>query len=117
SACFENVTGDVRILLRNAFEGVEHEHDDVRVRDRLQRLDDRELLDRLGHLTSPTNAGGVDQRVRFAGAVEVKVERVARGAGLGERENSLFAEQRVDQSRFADVGAPDDRYPDALRFI
>ena len=47
AAGLENVAGDMRILLGDAVRGIEQQHHDVRVLDRLQRLDDREFLDRL----------------------------------------------------------------------
>ena len=88
--------------------GVEQQHDDVGVLDRLQRLDHRELLDGLEHLAAAAHAGGVDQRVTAPVALEVEVDRVARRAGLVERDHALLAEQRVDERRLADVRAADD---------
>ena len=46
AAALEDVAGDVRVLLGDAFARIEHQHGDVRRLDRLQRLDDREVLDR-----------------------------------------------------------------------
>ncbi len=85
----------------------------LRVLDRLQRLDHRELLDRLEHLAAAAQPGGVDQRVGASAALEVEVDRVARRARLVEGDHPLLAEQRVDQRRLADVGPPDDRHLDA----
>ena len=45
AAALEDVAGDVRVLLGDAVHRVEHQHRDVGRLDRLQRLDDRELLD------------------------------------------------------------------------
>ena len=87
----------------------------LRVLDRLQRLDDRELLDRFEHLAAPSDSRGVDQRVALAAALEVDVDRVARRAGLVERDDALLAEDRVDERRLADVGPADDRHLDRLR--
>ena len=100
---------EVRVLLGDAVLRVEHEHDDVRVVDRLHRLDDRELLGRLDHLALPAHAGRVDDRVALAVALEVERDRVARRARLVERDNALLAEQRVDERGLADVRAADDR--------
>ena len=39
----------------------------------------------------------------------IERDRVPRDAGLGAGQHPLLADQVVDQGRFADVGAPDDR--------
>ncbi len=88
---------------------VEQQHDDVRVLDRLQRLDHRELLDRLEHLAAAAHARGVDQRVAPSVALEVEIDRVARRPRLVECDHALLAEERVDERRLADIGSPDDR--------
>ncbi|HWC46448.1 MAG TPA: ribosome biogenesis GTPase Der, partial [Casimicrobiaceae bacterium] len=108
AARFEDVTGEVRVLLGDAVDGIEQQDHDVRVLDRLQRLDHRELLDRLAHLAATAHAGGVDQRVAPIAAVEIEADRIARRARLVERDHALLAEQRIDQGRLADVGPPDD---------
>ncbi len=65
------------------------------------------------HLAALAHAGGVDQRVVAAAAIEVEVERIARRARLVEGDDALLAEQRVDQRGLADVRAADDRDLDA----
>ena len=77
----------------------------LRAIDRLQRLDDAELLDRLADAGLAPHAGGVDQHVVLTVALERHLDRVARRAGLVERDQPLFAEQPVDQRRLADVRA------------
>jgi hypothetical protein len=42
-----------------------------------------------------------------SGALERHLDRVARGAGLVERDDPLLADQRVDEGRLADVGPAD----------
>ena len=105
----EDVAGEVRILLGDVLLRVEQQHDDVGVLDRLQRLDHREFLDRLDHLAAAAHAGGVDQRVAAAVALEIEVDRIARRARLVEGDHPLLAEQRVDERRLADVRPADDR--------
>ena len=61
TAVLEDVAGDVRVLVGHALRRVEQQQHDVGVGDRLQRLDDRELLDRLEDLAAAAQAGGVDQ--------------------------------------------------------
>jgi hypothetical protein len=68
----------MRVLLGDRVLGVEQQHDDVGVLDRLQRLDDGELLDRFEHLAAPPDARRVDQRVALAATLEIDVDRVAR---------------------------------------
>ena len=113
AARLEDEAGDVRVLLGDVRRRIDQQHDDVGILDRLQRLDHRKLLDRLGDLAALAHAGGVDQRVVPRAAVEVEIQRVARRARLVEGDHALLAEQRIDQRRFADVRAPDDRDLDA----
>jgi hypothetical protein len=96
--------GDVRILVGNVLAGIEHQHDDVGLLDRLQGLDDRELLDGLEDLALAAQAGGVDQGVVLALALERHGDGIARGARLVEGDDALLAEQRIDERRLADVG-------------
>jgi hypothetical protein len=63
----------------------------------------------LEHLAAAAHARGVDQRVAASIALEVEVDRIARRAGLVERDHPLLAEERVDERRLADVGPTDDR--------
>src|SRR6185312_2012804 len=86
----------------------EGEDGDVGGLDGLERLDDGEELDRGAGLAAPAHARGVDQRVAASVALEGNLDRVARGAGLVEGDDSLLADQRVDEGGFADVGPADD---------
>ena len=85
---------------------------DVRRIDRLQRLDDAELLDRFFDARAASHAGGVDQRVAAAVALERHEHRIARRARLIERDQALFAQQPIDQRRLADVRPADHRDAD-----
>ena len=97
----------VEVVLDHALASVHDEDHHVGVLDRLQRLDHRELLDRLEDLAATPHAGGVDQGVAFFVALEGDVDAVARGAGLVIDDHPLFAEHAVDQSRLANVGSTD----------
>ena len=110
---FERVGGDVRIVLGHARLGVDHEHDDVRVGDGLQRLHDRKLLNRLEDPALFAQARRVDERVGPAVVVEVDVDRIARGAGHVIGDDALLAQQRVHKGGLADVRAPRDGDPHA----
>ena len=99
----------MRVLLGNVLARIEHQHHHVGVLDRLQGLDDGEFFHRLEHLATTPHAGGVDQDVGFAVALEFDINRIARGARLVERDHAFLAHQRVDQRRLADVGAPHQR--------
>src|SRR5689334_10536271 len=84
TARFENVAPEMRILLGDSGLRVDEEHDDVRIVDRLQRLDHGKFLDALAHLSAAANARGVDDRVATLAALEVEVDCIARRAGLVE---------------------------------
>jgi hypothetical protein len=73
---------------------IEHQHDDVGLLDGLQRLDHRELLDRLEHLAAAAQTSGIDQRVTFCPSrSNVDRDRIACGARLIESDHTLLADQ------------------------
>ena len=102
------------VLVGHAFAGIEHDHRDLAVLDRLQRLDDRELLDRFLDLAATTQAGGVDQAVLAAIALEVDRDRIAGRARHVGGDHPLLAEDAVHQRRLADIGTADERDADAF---
>ena len=103
AAGIERIAQHTRVLVGHAFAGIEHDHRDLAMFDRLQGLDDRELLDHLLHPRLAAHAGGVDQPVQTAIAFHVDGDRVARGARHLRGDHPLLAEQAVDQGRLADV--------------
>ena len=110
----EDVPRDMRILLGNSLLRIEQQHDDVGVLDSLKRLDHREFLDRFGDLAPSAHSGGIDHRVAVTAAIEVEIDRIARGSRLFEGDDALLAEQRIDQCRFPDVGPAHDRDANSL---
>ena len=114
TAAFQDVAGDVRVLVGDALRGVEQQEDDVRIGDRLQRLDDRELLDRLEDPALLAQPGGVDELELLPGTLERHGDRVPRRAGLIEGNQALLAQPGIDQGRLADIGPAGNRQPDRL---
>ena len=82
------------------------QHDDVRVLDRLHRLDDREFLDRFQHLAAAAHARGVDQHVVAAVALEIEIDRVARRSRLVEGDHALLAQQVLTSVDLPTFGRP-----------
>ncbi len=87
----------MRILVGHAFGRVEQQQHDMGVLDRLQRLDNRELLDRLEHPALAAQAGGIDQLELLAVALDGHRDRVARRTRHVEGDQALLAEPGVDQ--------------------
>ena len=67
---------------------------------------------RLG-LAFAAYAGRVDEHILHAVADHPFVHRVAGGSGDGRNDGALLAGERVEQRRFAHVGAADDGHFDA----
>ena len=99
---------NVRVLIRNILFCIKHKDNDVGIFDRLQRLDDREFLDRLEDLALAPQTSRVNQGVFLPASFEIDVDRVTRGTRLVKRDHSLFAEQRVDHRALANVRSPND---------
>ena len=108
AAAFQDVAGDVGVLVGHALRRVQQQQHDVGRLDGLQGLDHRELLDRLEHLALAAQPGGVDQLELLAVALEGHGDGVARGARQVEGDQALFAQPGVDQGRLADVGPAGD---------
>ena len=96
-----------RILLRDGLARVHDADHDVRVIDRLQRLDDAPFLE-VGLDARPApHARRVDEHEAAPVALERDVHRVARRARLVEGDHALLADESVDEGRLADVGTAD----------
>ena len=113
----EDESGDMGVLFGDFLGAIEQQDRHVALFDRLQGLDDRELLDRFEHLAPAPQARGVDQRIALAAVFELDCDRIARRSGLIESDQALLAEQRVDECRLADVWPADDRDADLLRGV
>src|SRR5262249_21688639 len=68
----------------------------------------RKLLELLVDPRALAHAGRVVDLHLAAVEAERNRDRIARDAGLGACNETLLAEKRVDEGRFADVRAPDD---------
>src|SRR6188508_3174269 len=105
---------EARILLRHRFLRVEHANHDLRLVDRLQRLNDAVLFDRIVHACAAAHARRVDQHIRLSFTLERYVDAVTGGPRLIEGDEALLAEQAVDQCRLADIWAADHRDPNRI---
>ena len=108
AATFDNVTQQRHILIGQSIPGIDNHDNHLRSFNGFQRLDDTELLDRLLHLATPANTGGIDQRIRFATAFEWHRYGIARSAGLIEGHYPVFPGQPIYQSGLTHIGATDD---------
>ena len=104
---------EARVLFADIVVRIHHDDDHMSGLDRLQRLDDAELLDRLLDARAAPQSGRVDQGVTLAVAFERHQHRISGGPGLIERHHAILAEQAVDQGALADVGTADDGHFDA----
>ena len=96
-----------RVLLGDGLARIDHADHDVRVLDRLQRLDDAPFLEVFLDARLAPHARRVDQHEAAPVALERHVHGVARRARLVEGDHALLADQPVDQRRLADVRPAD----------
>ena len=109
-----NIPGQCRILFADAFTGIQHQHHDIRCCNRLQCLDDTELLDRLADTGLATHTGRIDQGIGAAVALERDEDAVAGGARQVVCQHPLLAEDPVDQRGLADIRPANDGDPDRV---
>ena len=107
--------GDAQVLLlERALDVHQHDHDFGET-DRVERVGDGELLQLLLDARLAPHAGGVEQAEFAAVPLERHRDGVARDAGLRPNEQTLLAEQAIDQSGLADIGTTDDGDADRAR--
>ncbi len=104
-----DVSGDVQILRGEGLGGVDHHEDHIGSVDGAHRPYHAVVLDAGFHATATANAGSVDERDRSSIPFEMRVERVARGAGNVADDCAFLTEQRIDKPALAHVWTADDR--------
>src|SRR5690606_8435414 len=106
AAAVEREARDLRVLLADALEGVDHQDDELAALHRADRLVDAERLHGdLLHRALPTHARRVDEDEPVAVPLDEGVDAVDRGAGAVVYELPLLAHGPVDHRRLARVGA------------
>ncbi len=91
-AGLEDESGHVGVLVGDVLTRVEHQYHHVGVLDRLQGLDDGELLHGLFDLAAAPQPRRVDESVGPPAALEIDMDAVAGGAGLVESDHPFLAE-------------------------
>jgi hypothetical protein len=109
------LTRDRLVLLRDPVECIEDEENDVRVLDRIERAQAREVLDRRGQLGLGPDARGIDQAERMLLSItplELKrnLHRVARRSGRGTHDETIAFEQAIAQGGLPDVRSSDETH-------
>ena len=107
TACFQSETCNRRILIGDILLRVQHQNSDVCRFNRLHRFDNGELFHCFVHFAATAHACGIDDGKRFAFALEIDMDTVARRTCHIEGNHTLFAENGVNQRRFADVRTTD----------
>src|SRR5829696_8496606 len=100
---------DREVLLLERDRGVEEHDHDLGKAHGAQRVADRQLLELVLHPGALAQARGVEELDRPAAPLPVDRDRIAGDAGLGAGEQTIGADQLVDERRLAGVRAPDDR--------
>src|SRR5439155_1361619 len=100
---------DLQILVVETLGSVQHQNTDVRSLDCAPRSERRIEFNSLFHLGLTSKYRGIDENYFASVKHHRSVDCVARRSrGFGNNE-SLLAEQSVDERRFADIGTPDYR--------
>ena len=107
--------GDGEILLDDSLGRIEQHERDVGPLRRLSARSSRVVLDPLPLLAAAPQAGSVDEHEGRLAPLQHRVDRVARRARHLGDDDALPADEPVEERRFADVRAPEDRDADRLR--
>ena len=105
--CFQGETGNRGILVGDVLLRIQHQNGNVCRFNRLHGFDNGELFHRLIDFAAAAHTCGIDDGKRFAFALEIDVDTVARRACHIEGNHALFAENGVNQRGFADIRTTD----------
>ena len=99
--------GDLRVLIGDALERVDHQHDHIGPFDGGDGADDAVAFELFFYFVFAAQTGGVDKNVVLAVALDDGVDGVARRAGNVGDNDAVFAKQLIYNRRFADVRLAD----------
>src|SRR5579883_555334 len=115
AAAFVSVARDGGIEADDALGGIEHQQHHVGHADVPAGHDHAQLFGHGFGLALAADARGVDEDVLDAVACDGFIHGIAGGSGDGGDDGPLGAGERVEQGRFADVGAANDRDLNVIR--
>ena len=116
-ATFDQVAREMRILLGHTLLCVEQQQAHIGLLDRLQRFHDAEFLDRFPDTAALANTGSIDQGEALAVEFVWHRDAITCRARHVKGDNTLLADQPVDERRLANIGSANDGDPDTLLFI
>ena len=114
SSCFERMTQKMQVLVNQPFVRVYKQQHHMRILNRVERLDDRELLNRCADAAPAPYSGGINKRIGLSVSFKRNVNAVAGGSCLIKHHNALLAQYSVYKGRFADIRTTNDRHFDAI---
>ena len=96
---------------------IDQHHHDIREFDRTDRVCRRKLLEFVLNIGPLAQARSIEDFHAAAVPGEVDADGISRDAGLGSRQQPLFAENAIDERRLAGIGPPDNSETQRLRRI
>ena len=108
------VAGDLLVLFRDAFHGVQHQKDHIAAVHGPQGADDGIFFNGFVDLAFPTHAGGVDEEIGLAVLFHRHVDGVPGSAGHIADDAPGLADDVIEDGRFAHVGPADDGHFDHI---
>ncbi len=116
AAFLQHLVGDAKVLRLKAARGIEQKHDDFGEVHSVQAVRNGELFELVLHFGALAHAGRVDQAdgagvgflIARVGPFPVDRDRVTGDARFRAGQQAVFAQQPVDECRFARIGTADD---------
>ena len=108
-----HMTQQMQILIYDTHLSINHQNDNMRIRNRLKRFDNRKSFDLFGDLSPAPNACCINDGVGFSFTLIGNVDTVPGGTSLIKNNNPVFTEQPIDQRGFTNIRAANDGYLNA----
>ncbi len=107
-------SGDLRILLRNAFLCIDHQYHDLRTFHGTDGTDDHVTLQFFLDLVLPAKTGSINEDIFFAVISDLSIYRISGGTRDIRNDQTVLTKQFVDQGRLCRHWVSNDSHTGAV---
>ncbi len=117
STGIQNMAKQVQVLVYDTLPGINHQDDNIRIRNCLESFDNRERFYLFGNLAPSPDSCSINNGVGFSFTLIRDVDTVPGSASLIKNDYSVFTEQPIDQRGFTYIRTANYSYLDASGFL
>ncbi len=117
TSIFWNSPRQFLILFGHAIQGVNHQQDNIGTPNRFEGSKNAKKFWSVFNILLFTDACGINQSVALPSSLHHHIDRITGGSGNGTDDRALFSHKRIEQTRLAHIGTPNDRHFDFVYFF